>query len=481
MRLRAPLLVAALLGLLGLVWVATAAAAAVVPSKDTVTTYRLPRVPPTGGAGPLALDPRGNVWFEEAYEASPGHFPREVVHMNRAGEISVAAAPNIANGFAVAPDGSVWFTGFYKIGRISPDGTVSIFPLPNGENEEEKHVFDDGPLVIGSDGNAWFSGARGLPDAEGRVAGNEPIIGRLTPSGQLTEFDLPREGGHPIRLTMGPDGNVWFTESQGHRLARITPDGQIQGYPLPPGTEPYDLAAGPDGAIWFMENRSAGQAIGRMTTAGILTEFTLPLGEGEEPGGLYGAGSLAAGPDGRIWFVGERGFVGRISPSGRLSRVAIPTRIPEDLAIGPEGSVWYTSAAEPPCLEGDTVCGGAGYYQSGVIGRVDMAPLSVQIDGGRLAAGGRRINLTLTCIDGNADDACRGHLRLRSGSTRVAARRYALGTDLSRPVSLPLGKKARSRLLQTGHLRVRCLAGVAGGKAGVRTLRFRLRAHPPTN
>ncbi|MGN6258195.1 MAG: Vgb family protein [Solirubrobacterales bacterium] len=475
-RLQALALAFALAGLLGLG--GAEATAAVAPSKASVTTYRLPRVPPTGGAGALAVDPSGNVWFEETYESAPGSFPREVVRMNRAGEIVVAAAPDIADGFAVAPDGSVWFTGFYKIGRIAPDGVVTTFPLPNGEGEEGKHVFDDGPLVIGSDGNVWFSGARGLPDEKGHVVGDEPIIGRLTPSGQLTEFDLPRDGGHPIRLTAGPDGNVWFSEAQGHRISRISPDGRIQAFSLAPFEEPRDLTAEPDGAIWFMDSRPDGQAIGRMTTSGSVSEFPLPPGEGEEPGGLYGAGSVLAGLDGRVWFVGENGFVGRIGPTGRLSRVAIPTRNPEDLALGPEGSIWYTSAAEPPCLPGDSVCGQGGYYQSGVIGRIDPAPLSVQIESGKPAADAHQVKVRLSCLDGSATSVCKGRLRLRSGRAVVAGRRYALGADLSRTFSLRLRGKAREKLLRTGHLRVKCLTTVAGGQAGVRALRLRLRAHP---
>lgn len=467
------------LALAALLFQGSPAAAAAIPSKAAVTTYALPRVPPTGGAGALTVDPLGNLWFEETYEASPGHFPREVVRMNRTGEIAVAVAPEIADGFAVAPDGAVWTTGFFKIVRIAPDGVVSVFPLPDGENEQGKYVFEDGPLVVGTEGNVWFSGARGHPDENGQVSGNEPIIGRLTPSGELTEFDLPREGGHPIRLALGPDGNVWLSETQGHRLARVAPSGQIQGFPLPAGSEPYDLAAGPDGAIWFMENRPSGQAIARMTTAGALNEFPLPPGEaGESGGGLYGSGSVLAGPDGRIWFVSEAGSVGRISPDGRISRVPIPTRNPEDLALGPEGSIWYTSAAGPPCLEGDTVCGGAGYYQSGVIGRIDPAPLSVQIDSARLSADGRRVALTLACLDGSAGSACRGRIALRSGSIHDGGRHYALGVDLSRSVSLPLSGKARSNLARTGHLRVKCSATVAGGQTAVRALRLRLRTHP---
>lgn len=37
---------------------------------------------------------------------------------------------------------------------------------------------------------------------------------------------------------------------------------------------PSGIAAGPDGALWFTENR--GTKIGRITTAGIVTEFPVP-------------------------------------------------------------------------------------------------------------------------------------------------------------------------------------------------------------
>jgi virginiamycin B lyase len=475
MHPRAPLLAASLLVLLGgLTWV-TAAAAAVTPSKATVTTYRLPRVPPTGGAGPLAVDQHGNVWFDETYEAEPESFPGEIVRMDRQGAITVAAKKR-PSGLAVAPDGSIWFTGFRDIGRISPDGTLSTFPLPDGEGEDGKVVFKDGPLVVGGDGNIWFSGARGFRKEGKGAVGDEPIIGRLTPTGELAEFDLPREGGHPIRLTSGPDGNVWFTESSSNRVARITPTGQIQGYPLSPSTQPAGIAAGPDGAIWFMERREKDSAIARITTGGALTEFPLPPSEAEQTeqlGGLFGAGSVVPGPDGRIWFAYQDGSVGRISPGGRLSNVPIPTQLPEEMAVGPEGSIWYTSAADPPCLPGDSVCGEGGYYQSGVIGRIDMAPLSAQIESGKPAANAHRVRVRIVCLDGRADSACRGRLRLRSGRAVVAGRRYALGTDLSRTISLRLSGKARAKLLKRGHLRVNCVATVAGGQAAVRALRLR--------
>jgi virginiamycin B lyase len=479
---------AATLGLAAVLAGALAAGAALgaVSSRAPVTLYKLPRVPPTGGAGPLAVDQKGEVWFDETYEVPPEEpgesprFPGQIVRMNRQGILTVAQRVR-PSGLAVAPDGSVWFTGFYKIGRIAPDGTLSVFPLPDGENEEGKFVFEDGPLVVGADGNVWFSGARGLRQEDGSAAGNEPIIGRLTPAGDLTEFDLPPEGGHPIRLANGPDGNVWFTEPIAHRVARITPTGQIEGFPLSASAQPTGIAAGPDGALWFLEGREKDSAIARMSTSGALTEFPLELSElekKEEIGGLFGAGSVVAGPDGRIWFAYQAGSVGRIGPNGRLSNVPIPTRSPEAMAVGPEGSIWYTSAAEPPCLAGDSVCGQGGYYQSGVIGRIDPAPLSVQLEGGKLAAHAHRVKVRIACLDGIAGQSCRGRLRLRSGGKALAERRYALGTDLSRGVSLRLSKGARTRLLRRGSLRARCIATLPGGRAEVRVLRLRLRTPP---
>ncbi len=391
--------------------------------------------------------------------------------MNRAGEIAVATQLR-PSGLAVAPDGGVWFTGFRSIGRIAPDGLVSTFPLPDGENEEGRIVFKDGPIVVGGDGNVWFSGARGIRDENGGAVGDQPIIGRLTPTGELAEFDLPREGGHPIRLTTGPDGNVWFTEAFGQRVARIAPNGQIQGFPLSPSSRPYDIAAGFDGALWFMEEKGDFPVLARITTAGAITEF--PLGSVEESF----AGQVAAGLDGRIWFVSEAGSVGRFSPAtGRISKVAIPSRVPEELLVGPEGSLWYTSAAEPPCLPGDSVCGAGGYYQSGVIGRIDPAPLSVKVWSGKLAAGASRVKVRISCLDGRVGQACRGRLRLRAGRTVVAKRSYALGVDLTRSIGLRLGGKARAKLMRSGQLQLRCTVTLAGGRTVVRALRLRLRTH----
>ena len=59
------------------------------------------------------------------------------------------------------------------------------------------------------------------------------------------------------------------------KIGRITTAGVITEYPIPtPAGVPDGITAGPDGALWFIEY--AGNKIGRITTAGVITEFPIP-------------------------------------------------------------------------------------------------------------------------------------------------------------------------------------------------------------
>src|SRR4030043_390810 len=73
------------------------------------------------------------------------------------------------------------------------------------------------------------------------------------------------------RFPSGPDGNLWFTqaESENNLLAligRITTAGVITESPTPhTWNNPIGIAAGPDGNLWFTEGTLGGN-IGRITT-----------------------------------------------------------------------------------------------------------------------------------------------------------------------------------------------------------------------
>ena len=65
-------------------------------------------------------------------------------------------------------------------------------------------------------------------------------------------------------LVSGADGNLWFTEYDGNKIGRITPDGKITEYAIPTYQGlPDSIAAGPDNNIWFTEDRGK---IGRIGT-----------------------------------------------------------------------------------------------------------------------------------------------------------------------------------------------------------------------
>ena len=126
----------------------------------------------------------------------------------------------------------------------------------------------------------------------------------------VTEFVVPTPNSQPAGLTVGPDGALWFTEENGHKIGRITTDGAITEYPLPTNpSSPGEITAGPDGALWFTEFGANPPKVGRLTTAGVFTEWELPLGAAPD--------GITAGPDGAIWFThnGAR-KIGRITTNG---------------------------------------------------------------------------------------------------------------------------------------------------------------------
>jgi streptogramin lyase len=164
----------------------------------------------------------------------------------------------------------------------------------------------------------------------------------------IKEYPVPTAASYPYGATLGPDGNVWFTEYYGSgagNIGKITTSGVVTEYPVNltgTWTGPLGITAGPDGALWFVE-KAAGR-IGRITTSGVVTEYPIPLVKGEVVAPL----DIAAGADGRLWFTeANEARIGRITTSGTFLK-AIPTvggGAPLEIAAGPDGDLWYTEEA----------------------------------------------------------------------------------------------------------------------------------------
>jgi len=129
---------------------------------------------------------------------------------------------------APGPDGNMWVTEVlkHKILRVSPDGTITEFPVPS---KSTVGVLQG--IAGGSDGNVWFTSRE------------ENMIRRLSPAGEFNgEFAIPSKSLDPKSLTPGSwprvivpgsDGNLWFAEMAANKIGRITPSGEITEFPIP--------------------------------------------------------------------------------------------------------------------------------------------------------------------------------------------------------------------------------------------------------
>jgi virginiamycin B lyase len=151
---------------------------------------------------------------------------------------------------------------------------------------------------------------------------------------KVQEFTYP--GAKSVSgLTRGPDGAIWFTDMQAHRVGRITASGKTQefgGGGLVMG--PQGITAGADGNLWFGDLGS--RSIGRITPSGEITEYPR-VGVRRKPFAM----SLATSADGNVWFTDWiNGKIGRVTPAGQITEFTGPTGIVSGIAKGPGGALW---------------------------------------------------------------------------------------------------------------------------------------------
>jgi streptogramin lyase len=295
-------------------------------------------VAPSSAPGPITGSTNGYVWFAELDHDTIGR----VSPTGAVVEYPLPDSYQEPRGIAAGPSGTVWFTetgshtGSEGIGRIDASGTITEFPLPDGSVPYG--------IALGPDGNMWFTQLFGR-------------IGMITPSGTATTFPA-RLQNEPLNIVSGPDGALWFTEDgivEGGTgaIGRITTSGDLTEYLLPTPSGLHsgagDITVGADGNLWFtwvtldpaQPLATASHSVGRITPAGTITEFPVSAGGGWPPGGI------AAGPDGNQWFAqGHANSLGRMSTAGVLTEFPVPTTdgFPADVTVGSDGNVWFSEA-----------------------------------------------------------------------------------------------------------------------------------------
>ena len=205
------------------------------------------------------------------------------------------------------------------------------------------------------DGALWFTQSNGGNPRDGNSY-FQASVGRITSSGAYSSYPVPASARSVPGLdaiTVGPNGNLWFTETAVDRIGEITPRAAspaIHEFSLPAGdrlaqgvgssiTSADTIAIGPGNDIWFTEQGS--NAIGVMSTSGTLLEkFTVP-DSNQNPTPL----GITKGTDDTMWFTETTANqVASITAGGTITLHPLPTAAdgPESIVYGPDGNLCFT-------------------------------------------------------------------------------------------------------------------------------------------
>jgi virginiamycin B lyase len=286
-------------------------------ASHKVTEFDLPDK--DGSTHELTLGPDGNVWVTQQTQD-------KLVRVTPDGDQRAFAVPPGSGPHGVRFDshGSLWITleVANAIARIDQTGQIAhTYPIPSP---------GAGPhgLDIARDGSVWWTGKAG------------GVIGRLDPStGRMRVFPLPDRGSKPIYIAQGCNG-MYFTELAGSRIGRITTSGQITEWATPTA-HAMPIAVAPHNCrIWFSE--AMGHHFGVLDPQKPpITEYPLPKPDEQLAG-------LAFDRTGRLWLQYVKpDLIGLVGAGMKVREFPIPTKgaTMHRIILGPGGNMWFTELA----------------------------------------------------------------------------------------------------------------------------------------
>lgn len=272
---------------------------------------------------------------------------------------------------ALVPTSALALAGLVAL-SVSTAGPASaaaqVFPVPTSSAGLAR-------ITTAPNGDMWF------------VEKEANKIGRITPSGQITEFPTRFSGDYSqtMDLDVAPDGRVWVTNDSGREISVYSSTGQLLDHGSL-GDYPYggDVRVDPTGTVWITMNYDESYVARVVNSSTITASANSPecddtLGEAAN-GAMWcarGAGitaldadgsggttypvgvgatnpvALTAGPTGSIWYASQLSGTFATSPSnGEVGYLAgaSPVRFntgsrtaPNDLVRGPDNAMWFTS------------------------------------------------------------------------------------------------------------------------------------------
>ncbi len=108
----------------------------------------------------------------------------------------------------------------------------------------------------------------------------------------VTEFHVPGIPAQLNSIALGPDGNLWFAEGAVPRVGKISPSGSVTQFPVSTRGGTDAMVSGPSGLLYY----TSGPEIGAIDPAGTIS---WPSCLGNSCG--IAVNAIAPGPDGRLW------------------------------------------------------------------------------------------------------------------------------------------------------------------------------------
>jgi streptogramin lyase len=272
-----------------------------------------------GGELQIASGPGRALWF-------PDHNTSDIARFQLTGKVTVWPTPTASakpEGIAAAPkQTAMWFTEFATncVGKITTTGVIMEFAT-------SVNPLNSVPALRGSlaSGDVWFG-----TDFNG--------IGRITPTGRVTFFNIENNNAQPTALALDKRGNIWYIEWAASSVGFITPAGGGKTFDVDQGGNSFGIALGSDGRIWFADPMN--ERIGRINTDGTGLKYFSR--------GLTGQpDSITAGPDGNLYFGEYSPAVGRITTTGAITEFPVPAKLGSfpilSLTTGPDGNIWFAN------------------------------------------------------------------------------------------------------------------------------------------
>jgi streptogramin lyase len=216
---------------------------------------------------------------------------------------------------------------------------------------------------------------------------------QAAPIGMLKQFKVPTAGSSPEHITLASDGNFWFTESfvnnqnaPIHKIGRITPAGQVTEFEVCEHPDfgfeqcfPSDIVQGSDGVLYFTKNDAP---LGRITTGGqvlpdagerfsfngngldahgdeiwiadfnsaVIHSYNVRTGVFSEFATTSPTFDVAVAQNGIVWFTEGDGRIGRLDPATGVVTEIDVEGFPRQINIASDGAVWFTERFTPQAV-----------------------------------------------------------------------------------------------------------------------------------